>query len=793
MKGLIWFVIRIAVIALLLGQAASPGAGAQLTIANNPPTPGATQQKNGIEAFTPLKTGTLPLDLHYVRTFGTTGIPYPADGQDAYLNQPAGLVIDPADNKVYVTENNGRRLHGYKPDGTPGFIVGTAGQDKEFSNPQDVTLYGGNLWVLDGYRILIYTTAGVLQQEIDQIDNTARPDQPNQFNCGQGLSFDTAGRLYVAQACSNNVEVLTLSGALPNITLAIQSVIEPGFQNPQAVQVADLNGDLTEEVYVSDNNQMYQCLDNGTGGWNCMSFGSDFQPRGMGLNSKDNSHLYVVKNDNNGPAVMVCDFGRNCNPYITNPQNSQVLFDPVDIAFDTNGNALITDRGDSTVKKFTSPTAYTVFAGTQYIPYVTPSTPSPYYYNYPAGVAVGSDYSVYIVEQQGQRLTKLADDGTFLWNYGTAGVPGNDSQHLNWAQGNPAVDSLGRVYVPDRNNGRVSVLDQNGNLLGYIGNQNDPHYQFNSPVGVSIGPNGDIYVVDQDAQNVQVYTPDRYYQSAIGVKNEWGTDDSHFNRPTGITVKDDLTVFVSDANNFRIQKCTRPTPASTNWTCNTFVGVPGNPYWDNDHLNYPSSVAWDAHAARLYVVDQNQNRILAFDSAGALQAVVGGDWGQGNNQFANPQSVAVDNVGNLYVADTNNQRVQKFIPTVATVEFAGQTGGPVQQLVRDGSTLYTSSGPRLAVYDLTDAKSPGIHRGVRPAAAGDCWLGGQWKYRLRYHGRLRFSGPGRHLQGASNPGFQPADHQPNRSSRKRQPGLCRDSLLRLELVFGSHVCGRCDG
>jgi hypothetical protein len=710
MKSFFWTVIRIAVILLMLGQAASPTAAAQLAAPHTPPVPAVSQQTIGTEAFTPLKVGALPLDLDYVRTFGETGLPYPPEGQEAYLNNPAGLAIGP-DDQVYATENGGRRLHSYAPDGTPGFIAGTAGQSKEFGNPQDVALHAGYLWVADWNRILIYTTAGVFQQEIVDFDNTARPDRMNRVDCAVGISFDKTDRLYLAQTCgSNNVVVFAVDMTGPTITLKVHSIIEPGFNNVQSVQVADLNSDNTQEVYVGNDSGLSRCLKD-INGWNCSGFSGGFQARGLGLNPNDLSHIYVAKSDWNGPAVLICNMNGNCVPFISNDQNSptQILSDPMDIAFDSAGSAFVSDRGDFTIKKFTNPTAYEVFAGIQYQAYTTPSSPPPhYYYNNPAGVAIGADYSVFIVEEAGQRLTKLADDGAFVWSFGAAGISGNDSQHLNWASGNPAIDSQGRVYVPDRNNNRVAVLDADGTSLGFIGNQdNDPRYRFRSPAGVAISPNGDIYVVDQDYNDVQVYTSDRYYKTRIGVQSDQGgSDNAQFNRPSGIAVKDNLTLFVADSNNYRIQQCTRPSLSSNTWTCATFAGESGNSYWDNDHLNYPSSIAWDAHNGRLYVVDQNENRVMVFDGAGSLLAVVGGDNGPANNQFGNPRSVAVDNAGNVYVADRDNYRIQKFIPVVSALELAGQTGGQVSQIVKDSGTLYASAGPRLDTYSLADPRHP---------------------------------------------------------------------------------------
>ena len=72
----------------------------------------------------------------------------------------------------------------------------------------------------------------------------------------------------------------------------------------------------------------------------------------------------------------------------------------------------------------------------------------------------------------------------------------------------------------------------------------------------------------------------------------------------------------------------------------------------------PSGVAVDS-SGNVYVADTGNNRIQKFDSSGGFIAKWGSS-GSGDGQFSYPSGVAVDSSGNVYVADTSNQRIQKF-------------------------------------------------------------------------------------------------------------------------------------
>ena len=79
---------------------------------------------------------------------------------------------------------------------------------------------------------------------------------------------------------------------------------------------------------------------------------------------------------------------------------------------------------------------------------------------------------------------------------------------------------------------------------------------------------------------------------------------------------------------------------------------------DEGNFTHPDSVAADS-MGNVYVADTDNNRIQKFDSKGKF-VTKWGSHGPSDGQFRTPNGIAVDSKGNIYVADTYNDRIQKF-------------------------------------------------------------------------------------------------------------------------------------
>lgn len=157
------------------------------------------------------------------------------------------------------------------------------------------------------------------------------------------------------------------------------------------------------------------------------------------------------------------------------------------------------------------------------------------------------------------------------------------------------------------------------------------------------------------------------------------SDDAQFNCPTGIAVGSDGTIFVADTQNSTIRKVTQ------DGNVTTFAGLAGvigsaDGNGTNAQFNAPQGVAVDP-AGNVYVADTGNSTIRKISPAGEVSTVAGVagytnvfDGSGSDAQFNHPQALAVDNGGQIYVADTWNYTVRKIsgINTVSTL--AGRAG-----------------------------------------------------------------------------------------------------------------------
>lgn len=203
------------------------------------------------------------------------------------------------------------------------------------------------------------------------------------------------------------------------------------------------------------------------------------------------------------------------------------------------------------------------------------------------------------------------------------------------------VDRQGNVWVTDIGNHRVFKFDSTGKLLlalgtGKPGAELD---QFNKPTDVAFGPDGEFYVSDG-----YVNTRVLKYSAEGKLIKTWGmpgTGPGEFDLPHAIIVDPKGRVLVADRSNNRIQIFDREGQHQQSWT--GFA---------------PYGLAFRADGA-LFVATGVDQDIIQLDAAGKIVRHIGRE-GKGPGEFGLPHMLAFDATGNLYVAEVDGKRLQKF-------------------------------------------------------------------------------------------------------------------------------------
>lgn len=212
----------------------------------------------------------------------------------------------------------------------------------------------------------------------------------------------------------------------------------------------------------------------------------------------------------------------------------------------------------------------------------------------------------------------------------------------------------------------------------------------------------------------------------FGFLRAWGTvgnDPGQLALPDGIGVDNAGTVWVADRDNNRVQRF------SANGRLLPFRALRHQHRSDlPGRLNLPYDVAPDA-LGNLYVADTHNHRIQVFSSTGKLIRSFGSR-GSGDGQFWQPRGVAIDPFGNVWVADHENHRVEKFTAEGAFLGRFGAGGG-------DGSY---GGGPG-------EFNSP---RGLSSDAAGNIYVADDANHRI-----VKLDNDGRFLAAWGRADLQP--------------------------------------
>ncbi len=313
---------------------------------------------------------------------------------------------------------------------------------------------------------------------------------------------------------------------------------------------------------------------------------------------------------------------------------------PFGVAADAAGNLFIADRLNNRIRKVDAAGVMTTIAGTETGGYNGDSiaATTAQLYN-PTGVATDAAGNLYIADKSNNRIRKVATSGiiTTIAGTGANGNTGDGGPATTATLANPyglAVDGAGNVYIADQGNNRVRRIDNAGAIHAFAGTG-------------ATGFSGDAGV----AVNASLHNP--YAVACDGGGN----------------------VYIADVDNQRIRMVNTAGIIST--IAGNGVGGYAGDYGPatDAQLFEPIGVAVDA-LGTLYIADAWNHRIRAVTNAGLITSLAGtgtpgysGDGGHAASaQFKNPNGVAVNSAGDIFVADYNNHAIRHITkPTAVSI------------------------------------------------------------------------------------------------------------------------------
>lgn len=210
--------------------------------------------------------------------------------------------------------------------------------------------------------------------------------------------------------------------------------------------------------------------------------------------------------------------------------------------------------------------------------------------------------------------------------------------------------------------------------------------QFGYPSGITIDSSGDLYVADYNNDTIRKVTPGGtvttpYGQPGVAGSSNGTGNGALFNTPNAIAADSSNNLYVADSGNDTIRKIT---PAGVVSTLAGKAGFTGarNGTGSFARFNNPQGIAVDG-SGNVYVADTNNQTIRKITSAGAVSTLAGtagtGGYADGTGasaKFNGPISVAVDSSGNVYVTDLYNYVARKITSAGVVTTPYGQVGAP---------------------------------------------------------------------------------------------------------------------
>ena len=413
------------------------------------------------------------------------------------------------------------------------------------------------------------------------------------------------------------------------------------------------------------------------------------------------------------------------------PATSAWLNQPFGLAVDASGNLFIADSGNDRIRKVAVNGVITTVAGNGVYRFSGDGGPaSSAQLRNPAGVAVDAFGNLFIADCDNKRIRKVSPGGlmsTFVGN-GTYGFSGDGGPATAASLRDPwsvAVDAAGNLFIADllanrirkvsASTGVITTVAGNGGwgLAGDGGPATSA--SLNYPYGVAVDASGNLFIADEQNHAIRKVSPSGVITRVAGngtagySGNGGPATSAQLNSPNAVAVDASGNLFIADSQNFRVRKVSASGVITT---------VAGNGSWNivgeggpatSAGIGPPAGIAVDS-SGNLFIAGSFDEVRMVASATGMITTVAGGGTGGlGDGGPASsailiyPVGLAFDGSGNLFIADTGNNRIRKVTLPSAVNSGPSITPGGVVPVYSTVSTI--QPGEWVSIYGRNLATS----------------------------------------------------------------------------------------
>ena len=577
------------------------------------------------------------------------------------------LTLPTAWGQKYAWQNFAGKLGG------PGNVDGRAASAR-FDTPGGVAVDdGGNVYVSDteSHTIRKITPGGAvttLAGKAGQAGSTDGPGSSARFNAPRGLAIDGQRNLYVADTNNLSIRKISAAGVVSTVVSGNPYIASGLASGPYAVAVDD-----TGNLYVAAPATRSFLRISSTGVVTTVSF-SDVRS-GIVLTANASSGATITDRTESDYEMWALALDREGNVYGTAPSTNNVI--------------KVSTKGDlSIVAHLTAPAGGSC---------------------YPNGLVRDDQGNFYVADEFGHTIRKITPEGEVTTLAGTPGVSGFSdgagSAALFSSPHGMATDGHGNLYVADRGNSAIRKVSTTGVVTTFAGGPRRPggadgptsEASFFYPTGVAVDGAGTVFVADvgnSSIRRIKGGMVSTFASSGI-VRGPYSlpempapeVDDlmyhSLVSRTTtlaalsvrsmvAVNASGEVYASIEASNGFggTLNKIDANGVASPFLTLNGASG-----------LNQPRSMVSD-DTGNLYLADRLSNAIFKITGDGVVAKLAGNvtggsvDGTGSGARFNGPTALAIDALGNVYVADTWNHTIRKVTSSGVVTTVAGLAGNP---------------------------------------------------------------------------------------------------------------------